>query len=260
MLPDYLKDRLTDQSPSLESATASYQTDFYELEENFQLLVRSHLRSMPAREFNVFPNNWLLVFSEPSSFGLGLRRFGKKIVIPKDHAVFIPAYNLVEWDLPEGELNWYAFRSEAVHFSLPKKAYCFRYDSKLRIQSLQDVLRMFSNGVDGFAVDKQETHSRLAQETKGLVDRFFLADKSIATLADELGISHSVMTHTFKNCFGLSPIAYRNLLRVFHSLRLMMLDKKDATRSCFESGFNDYSRFTRNFSGTMSAPPSKFTT
>lgn len=59
----------------------------------------------------------------------------------------------------------------------------------------------------------------------------------------------------------MSPLEYRNKKRIYKAMQLYMFQNNIANKViAHEVGFNEYSRFTKNFHQMMNASPSDFKT
>lgn len=70
---------------------------------------------------------------------------------------------------------------------------------------------------------------------------------NIETLARRLGYSASQVRRNFKACFGLSPGAYRDRLRLERAAMLLGLTEKSIALIARECGYRNHSAFSRAF-------------
>ena len=80
----------------------------------------------------------------------------------------------------------------------------------------------------------------------------------MSEIAKRLNLSHTVMGRAFKKTYGLSPVAYRNKLRVTDSLRLILMENSLVTAAAFGIGFDDLSRYYRLFRRQLNTCPSDY--
>jgi AraC-like DNA-binding protein/mannose-6-phosphate isomerase-like protein (cupin superfamily) len=85
----------------------------------------------------------------------------------------------------------------------------------------------------------------------------FRDNPSLATLAAIAGLSPYYLLRTFKRQIGLSPVAYRNLLRVM-AVRLQLQRGASLTDAALEAGFADQSHMTRAFRLVMGDTPGRY--
>jgi AraC-like DNA-binding protein len=73
-------------------------------------------------------------------------------------------------------------------------------------------------------------------------------------LAAKFGLAPSVLSRTFRRDWGKPPIHFRNYLRILDSFR-HLAGETAVTNVAFEVGFNDLSRFMKQFKGTVGHTP-----
>ena len=72
-------------------------------------------------------------------------------------------------------------------------------------------------------------------------------DAGIEVLADQLGYSSSQIRRRFRQCFGMSPGAYRDKLRLEHAARLLVHTPQGIQEIARQSGYHNHSAFSRAF-------------
>jgi AraC-like DNA-binding protein len=79
----------------------------------------------------------------------------------------------------------------------------------------------------------------------------------IADLAEMVHLSESSFREHFKSVTAMSPLQYRNTLRLQEARRLMLANQMDATTACRVVGYVSDSQFSREYSRFFGNPPSK---
>ncbi len=69
----------------------------------------------------------------------------------------------------------------------------------------------------------------------------------IEVLADKLGYSSSQIRRRFRQCFGMSPGAYRDTLRLEHAARLLVHTPQGIHDIARQAGYHNHSAFSRAF-------------
>lgn len=85
----------------------------------------------------------------------------------------------------------------------------------------------------------------------------FRENPSLTTLARISGLSPFYLLRTFKRQIGLSPVAYRNLLRVM-AVRTQLQQGASLSDAALEAGFADQSHMTRAFRLVMGDTPGRY--
>jgi AraC-like DNA-binding protein len=100
----------------------------------------------------------------------------------------------------------------------------------------------------------------LARRTKEKIDATYKTPMRLYEVARDLRARPSVIHRQFTYGFGMSPVDYRNRLRVVDSLKLLLMKGYRVGEAGHEVGFSHISRFTRNFHRWFQVPPSQFKT
>ena len=79
----------------------------------------------------------------------------------------------------------------------------------------------------------------------------------VERLAAEAGMSPSSFHHHFKAVTSMSPLQYRTQMRLQEARRLMVSEGLEAASAGFRVGYESPSQFSRDYSRTFGAPPSK---
>ncbi|WP_332102962.1 AraC family transcriptional regulator [Sporolactobacillus terrae] len=79
----------------------------------------------------------------------------------------------------------------------------------------------------------------------------------IADLAEMVHLSESSFREHFKSVTAMSPLQYRNVLRLQEARRLMLSNQMDATTACRIVGYASDSQFSREYSRFFGSPPNR---
>lgn len=95
------------------------------------------------------------------------------------------------------------------------------------------------------------------ERARAFIEAYFREDFGLDVLAKIAGLSIFRLSHLFKECIGLSPIAYRNQCRVYEARRLLLRDQSIADIAA-ELGFADQSHLTRQFQRIIGTSPNRY--
>lgn len=235
-----------------------YQTRFRFLTDDLQYMERDHQIDKGKLSWDSFPKDWFLFLSDQPKGQIQLNSPFEDIDLEPPVALFLPPFSIVHWKIGAGRMRWKAFRSR---MPIPQQNHIlvFPWNFSARFSSscdLFDLINTKKSSAQQLSFNWNSSH--LAHRTKKFIDDTFAEDFSMSQIASSLGTTNSGLTHAFKTCFRISPVQYRNHLRIHESLRLQSWHRRNVTDSCFESGFSDFSRFFRQFKGTFGQPPSTF--
>jgi AraC-like DNA-binding protein len=262
------RERQGDQGADLEFQIQgrTFTTLCSELQDSGIRLERRQNVPMPLQEINAFGKYWQVVFRLSETKPIGFARDGGVILERKYNAAYLPPYSLIEWILDAGDVHWVAFLtrtppSETLAASLSDEPFAFHWDgpvSPASMSSMNEVLKQAATSTDRIAIGKQEKVSAVALRTKKEIDRTFREPMAMESVSERLGYSHAVMTRSFRACYGIPPVVYRNNLRVFEAMVMLMTKSTNATESCYASGFSEFTSFYRQFVKSLGLPPSRF--
>ena len=96
----------------------------------------------------------------------------------------------------------------------------------------------------------------LSQQAKRLIADNFSRSIAIREVARALHVSHARLTRQFKVDFGLTPVDYRRRLRVSEAIGRLS-EGEPILETGYEVGFEDASRFYKNFRTVTGTSPGK---
>ncbi|MCB0341272.1 MAG: helix-turn-helix transcriptional regulator [Pseudobdellovibrionaceae bacterium] len=238
----------------------SYTSDFSVIEPGLLFFEREHLRKKPSREIDVFANTWSLGIANVQPNALAVHRRGSIIRKSGWWATFIPPFSIIDWELEPGFLCWKGYLSTLpLPLDLPEQAIAFPLRGDTLPPSANSIYELVRHASEAFAINKEEQVSSVARKAKTMIDDTF-SDHEVTVLdvANLLEVSHSFLARTFRRAFGLTPVSYRNKLRVFEAMRLLLESGSTVTEVSHEVGFGDMARFSKQFRSQMNAKPSAF--
>lgn len=246
----------------LEVRTKNYTTSYQFVDHNLLYFQREHVRKNPVLETDVFSKMWSFAISPDTPNWLRARRNGISIPLDGSHGIFIPPFSIIEWDLNSGRVEWGAYLCVMPPpDNLPTEPFAFKWNpNNVLPKNISEIFTWIREAPHPIPIGKVESPTAVAFRLKAALDRTFSDDISLQALADELHYSHAVMTRYFVKCFGITPIAYRNKLRIYDSLRLMLFEGQSVSVTSHLVGFQDIGRFNKNFKQQNNAVPSQFCT
>lgn len=103
------------------------------------------------------------------------------------------------------------------------------------------------------------TESRLGQISRAIawIKDNYASAMSVDELATTVGMSPSSFHQHFRAVTAMSPLQYRNQLRLQEARRLMVVERADAASAGFRVGYDSPSQFSREYSRLFGMPPLK---
>lgn len=90
------------------------------------------------------------------------------------------------------------------------------------------------------------------------LEKHLAEDVRFESLARVAGMTPTTFRRVFRECFGCSPMAYLQQLRVKRAMLLLANPKKSISEIAFEVGFNDSGYFSKVFRAETGKTPKKF--
>jgi AraC-like DNA-binding protein len=174
-----------------------------------------------------------------------------------DVGLFLPPFSVVRWFLDDAAIDLKSLISTVSLPSwIPAEPILFSsfgpfptsVDAMLdRLKSMEKYRPL----IPDFAL------SPLARKTKTSLDKTYDSEVSLADTAKKLHVPHASMTREFKKAFGIPPLGYRNRVRVMASIPLL-LRERSIPDAAHDVGFEDLSRFNKQFKEHAATVPSQF--
>lgn len=242
-----------------EIKTSSYESRFRLLEPDLVFFVRDHHFPKETSEIDAFGRLWTLCLTDFKTESVAIRRKGVDIPLLGPKTIFIPPYGLIDWRLKAGQITWCAYLSDsAVPADLPKEPLCLDGHPEQMPLTKNEIFSFIRHAENYVPVGKVEDDNETSYHAKAILDETHSANLSIAEIARRTGLTPQGLPRAFKKTFGITPIAYRNKMRVFDAMIELLTKKSSALDVSFTVGFGDVSRFNKQFRRQMNAVPSQF--
>ena len=179
------------------------------------------------------------------------------------YAIYIPRFSIFRWHVYPGQLHWQALVSSSTLPNLDLSSpLVIPISSDFKLHSKGEISQFLiksalSTDPSIIRVEQQNHHHRLSRLVKEFIDQNFREEISIADVAKYFQENPVILTRNFSRAYGLSPLKYRQRLRLFEAMNLMN-HGHSVTDSIFASGFTNLSEFNRQFKQTLNTNPKQF--
>ncbi len=254
------------------TAAPSFYMKKSSLERGLDILERTQFYQAEQFSSNIYTGYWMLyIYDLKTSNTLFCRHgTGQWTLLNNDDltnhervGLYVPSYKLIEWKIAAGYHNWTAYYCDLPPPAHLSNSPCvFSLDNKLLPTSysgLMDLLESVSpiKPLCSNAQKEGHQHPSLLKLTSSLHANY-KEQVSIHDVIKDASIPASTAHYIFQKHLGLTPIQYRNKLRIFEALRLIGNNMMSITDACYGSGFNDYSRFYTHFTDELKISPRAF--
>jgi AraC-like DNA-binding protein len=211
--------------------------------------------------YDVTANYWAFARVKSVEQGEVFARSGDRFISLKEGmSVFLPPYSIVEWHIHSKAV---LFESMISGTALPQPlkqlpALIFTPPTIQFPKNTDEVAKVLKTQLKYQRIDRNPHPAPLAVRAKKMIDSKFRAALTISTVAKSLRTSNAALARVFKASFGLTPVAYRNLLRVNESQSTLLFAETSVSSVAQAVGFEDFSRYYRNFKREKRVSPSRF--
>lgn len=244
--------------------TSSYSNDVKVINESSRLIFREHKFVPPQNIIDVHADYWslgLFQFSEEAEAIVGKN---KSLKFSGVGALYLPRFAIVEWMIHAPNMNWIYFitrqKTEIEDLKVPTVFMNIDIHEvhEVMARSEEAVTEWILNQENGKNIERQFVDHLVPQQLKSSIDRQFRQQKAIKEIQEELRFSPSYSSRIFKQAYGLSPVEYRNRLRVMQVSVDLLFKQQTIEQSQHSVGIEDSSFFHKKFKQHLNARPSQF--
>lgn len=151
-------------------------------------------------------------------------------------------------------INSAAFSCMRIPKGLPKEPIAFAAEKALVFRTFSDVEDLLERTYAPIKISRSTRPHSLSQRAKDILGNRFQENVSLSFLARRFKTSPSVLCRYFKSDWGKSPVNFRNFLRILDSFR-HIAEGEAIVETAYDVGFNDLSRFHKQFKKTVGRTP-----
>lgn len=227
----------------------NYTTHILQLNSELQYLERVEYITKEKNSFDIFPSSWFLFISDANTNLVHIQFPHDKKTFRNPVAIFLPSKHIIHWKLYPGTIRWTAFRGESnLPNRLKHKGFIIPWNPESHFHSEIELLKYIENQKEHLAVlPATFNNSKLAKKLKNHIDENYSSGKKVKELCMELEMNYSSLTHLFKKCYKVTPHKYLTRLKLNAALKELSMNNKSLVEACYESGFEEYSNFFRQF-------------
>lgn len=245
-----------DKGFDIDIFTKNYHSQVKKLEDNLYLTRRTHCYHKDFNHVETFGSNWVLFFSDLENKTAKLKTPTKTIVLSGKVAIYIPAFYIIEWQLPDGTYQWHSLSSSDTTY-FPKELLVFNYDEFNLLDTKEKILNFLTHSEIINKYSELEIKSKPALDVKKIIENDYKSDLKLSRLSETLTYHRIYLSREFKKVFNISMVEYRHQLRIYEALKQMNLGY-NLTDSIFLSGYSSVNQFIGYFKKYFLTKPSDY--
>lgn len=243
-------------SEKINIVTDTYQSSVRKLSKDLFYLIRKHEYSPPFQVVDTFGNFNIYAYAQIRKDDLIITANSQSFCPEGPVSIFIPKRSLIKWEIFSSHLIWHAYISE-INFAPQIESATLFSGHLLNVTSITDISNWLKTA-QNIKVFSEKKEASLAGAIKNYIDAHFQLEIEISDIAKKFNLSASQLTKIFKNEFSISPVKYRSKIRVFQSMFDLLIKESSIVDLALNAGFNDLSRFNKQFKSITKSTPSKF--
>lgn len=235
------------------NVNGTYQhSEFFQINDDVVGVIRQERFSKKTQIIESFSNNYFYGILIDCEFEFKLKNQNRLEVLSVFSSLYLPPFSLAEYHLDKGCVTWVGFFSKkpiltSIQNLKSSNSYLFEFQMTKHLDPFYLFSEREKQSTFKKLIVQQSDQNPLSARAKSLIDSSFHSKCDIHDLAIKLKTNRSYLSRCFKNTYGISPTAYRHMLRIYEGIRLMNQENKSITNSAFESGFENLNRFEDHF-------------
>jgi AraC-like DNA-binding protein len=186
---------------------------------------------------------------------------GEIIIPPGEYGFFKPPFSITEIGAENKQVTLTAILSRVpLPDGIPEAPTLFRLRRNVLPENYSDLFSLLCTAPvqNGIARYDSEHVAGIALKAKNSIDTQYREPLPIGAIAEKIGISSNLFSMYFKKAFHLTPSEYRKQLRIKSSVFQLLdssYEKRSVTDIAFNCGYNDLSRYNKQFKSYTGVTP-----
>lgn len=172
----------------------------------------------------------------------------------KRFGVYYSQFSIVETGMKNIRADVFGIGSFTAEPGLPDASFLFETDFAGPFTSTHQAVDTLRTSRNRQAIDINPSPSSLSLKAKRLIDENYRIFPSIARISARLGVSHEHLSRQFKRDFKMTPSNYLHRVRAAEASHKLQQGEQ-IIEVAADVGYNDLSRFYKQFRKEMKASP-----
>lgn len=223
------------------------------------LIFRRHSYDSEKEVVDVHAGAWTLAYAQVEPESIYLNMGSDWIELKGGILLFIPPFSILRWKIRNGTLKWMYFLSLnniEIANKIPAKIIT-NFDFKVLplFRNANSVLK-FAKEADGI-LPNIDSRNDVVSSLKLKIDARFSKTENIKDMLNQKQ-NYAYISRQFKARYWMSPVEYRNQLRLMQTSYDLMFEKKSILETSSNNGITDSKFFYQKFNKLLRTNPSSF--
>lgn len=241
----------------IESKT--YKSSVHAISKYEAIIFRRHIYDSEREIIDVHSKVWSLAYANIKPGTVYINIDENWIELKGRILIYISPFSIFRWKVKRGTLKWVYF------LSLSNVELASKLNSKVIFNTDEKVLPLFKNSqsimyyvkkAPGVEL-KREMKEDIVSALKRKIDLRFTESENIKDLLKK-NFNYSYISREFKKRYGMSPVEYRNQLRIMQTSYELMFNKESILETSSKNGIHDAKFFYKKFNHLLRTNPSSF--
>lgn len=237
----------------------TYKSSVHAIGKGEAIIFRRHVYDSEKEIVDVHSKAWSLAYADIKPGTLYIAIGEKWVELKGRILIYISPFSILRWKVKKGSLKWMYF------LSLNNIELSNKLNSKIIFHTDEKVLPLFKSSqsimdyvikTKGYEI-KTESKEDVVSSFKKKIDQRFTQSENIKDLLKK-NFSYSYISREFKKRYDMSPVEYRNHLRLMQTSYELMFNKESILETSSKNGIHDAKFFYQKFNHLLRTNPSSF--
>lgn len=240
-------------------SSSEFRSTLFSREKNTVIEFKEYFNTKDKIHNDVYANVWVLAYANLQENTVSILVDNQKLQLSGKVLIFIPPFSVISWKVDNSSVKWMYFSnsnlSEGCERLKCKIINKFDFNLILFLRNSIKNLDLIKN-IKGTTIDLSNEYSVVANLKNKIDKNFFQSEK----IKSYISINHnySYFSREFKKIYKISPICYRNHLRIKQCMCELLFSQKTILEVAKKNGITDSKFFYKKFKEIIGVSPSVF--